>query len=83
MAQADERGVGCDPLPTCQVVVSRYVELSLVKQPFVCTDHSVKGANIPGRKVEPLNWAGGMIEYTAALHKSMDNDYQGWHIVKA
>ncbi|TGO34425.1 hypothetical protein BHYA_0197g00020 [Botrytis hyacinthi] len=37
-----------------------------------------QGANIPGRKVEPLNWAGGMPEYTATLARSNENDYQGW-----
>lgn len=42
-----------------------------------------QGANIPGRKVEPLNWAGGMVAYTESLDKSMDNDYQGWHVHKA
>ncbi|KAF7951284.1 hypothetical protein EAE96_006606 [Botrytis aclada] len=37
-----------------------------------------QGANIPGRRVEPLNWAGGMPEYTATLARSNENDYQGW-----
>ncbi|KAF7895414.1 hypothetical protein EAF00_007228 [Botryotinia globosa] len=37
-----------------------------------------QGANIPGRKVEPLSWAGGMPEYTATLARSNENDYQGW-----
>ncbi|KAK6592800.1 cyclopentanone -monooxygenase [Botrytis cinerea] len=37
-----------------------------------------QGANIPGRKVEPLNWAGGIPEYTATLARSNENDYQGW-----
>lgn len=41
------------------------------------------GANIPGKKVEPLNWAGGMVEYVDSLHKSLENDYQGWNVVKA
>lgn len=41
-----------------------------------------QGANIPGRKVEPLNWAGGMVEYTDSLHKSLDNHYQGWNVYK-
>ncbi|EME41043.1 hypothetical protein DOTSEDRAFT_74545 [Dothistroma septosporum NZE10] len=41
------------------------------------------GGNIPGKKVEPLNWAGGMVEYVDSLHKSLENDYQGWHYEKA
>lgn len=41
-----------------------------------------QGANIPGRKVEPLNWAGGMVEYTDSLRKSLDNHYQGWNVYK-
>lgn len=42
-----------------------------------------QGANIPGRKVEPLNWAGGMVAYTERLDESLQNDYQGWKIAKA
>jgi cation diffusion facilitator CzcD-associated flavoprotein CzcO len=42
-----------------------------------------QGANIPGRKVEPLNWAGGMVDYVDTLHKSLENDYQSWNVVKA
>lgn len=41
-----------------------------------------QGANIPGRKVEPLNWAGGMVEYTSSLRKSLENHYQGWNVYK-
>lgn len=41
------------------------------------------GANIPGKKVEPLNWAGGMVPYVEALHNSLENGYQGWHTEKA
>lgn len=41
-----------------------------------------QGANIPGRKVEPLNWAGGMVEYTDSLRKSLENHYQGWNVYK-
>jgi len=37
-----------------------------------------QGANIPGKKVEPLNWAGGIPAYIETLEKSLDNDYQGW-----
>ncbi|KAF4301976.1 Pyridine nucleotide-disulfide oxidoreductase [Botryosphaeria dothidea] len=37
-----------------------------------------QGANIPGRRVEPLNWAGGMPAYIKALHDSLENGFQGW-----
>ncbi|KAB8291076.1 hypothetical protein EYC80_009764 [Monilinia laxa] len=37
-----------------------------------------QGANIPGRKVEPFSWAGGMLEYRATLARSNENGYQGW-----
>jgi hypothetical protein len=40
------------------------------------------GANIPGKRVEPLNWAGGMVDYCDTLYGSLDNDYQGWHTDK-
>lgn len=42
-----------------------------------------QGANIPGRKVEPLNWAGGMVDYVDSMNKSITNDYEGWKIHKA
>ncbi|KAI9717699.1 MAG: hypothetical protein M1828_007102 [Chrysothrix sp. TS-e1954] len=42
-----------------------------------------QGANIPGRKVEPLNWAGGIPAYIQALDESRDNDWQGWRTAKA
>lgn len=42
-----------------------------------------QGANIPGRKVEPLNWAGGIPAYIKALDDSMENGYQGWIATKA
>ncbi|KAK5084422.1 hypothetical protein LTR05_005498 [Lithohypha guttulata] len=42
-----------------------------------------QGSNIPGRKVEPLNWAGGMVEYVSSLDKSISNDYEGWKITRA
>ncbi|KAK5121811.1 hypothetical protein LTR85_004686 [Meristemomyces frigidus] len=41
-----------------------------------------QASNIPGKRVEPLNWAGGMVEYTTSLHESLDNNYQGWHTAK-
>lgn len=41
------------------------------------------GANIPGKKIGPLNWTGGMPAYTDALFKSLENDYQGWNVAKA
>ncbi|WPH04657.1 cyclohexanone monooxygenase [Acrodontium crateriforme] len=41
-----------------------------------------QGSNVPGKRVEPLNWAGGMVEYVDSLHKSIENDYQGWNVTK-
>jgi hypothetical protein len=53
---------------------------------YICAclyaDDAVIGNNIPGKKVEPLNWAGGMPAYLAALEGSLENDYQGWKIGK-
>ena len=40
-------------------------------------------ANIPGRKVETLNWAGGIPAYIRALDESVDNNYQGWYATAA
>ncbi|GAB7355764.1 hypothetical protein MBLNU459_g6449t1 [Dothideomycetes sp. NU459] len=37
-----------------------------------------QGSNIPGKKIEPLNYAGGMVAYRKALDESLENDYQGW-----
>lgn len=42
-----------------------------------------QGANIPGRKVEPLNWAGGLVEYVNTLDRSLQNGYEGWNIQRA
>ncbi|KIV88652.1 hypothetical protein PV10_08316 [Exophiala mesophila] len=36
------------------------------------------GANIPGKKVQPLSWAGGLPSYLQMLSKTLDNNYQGW-----
>jgi hypothetical protein len=41
-----------------------------------------QGANIPGRKVEPLNFAGGLDKYCQALYDSLEKDYQGWEVQK-
>jgi len=41
-----------------------------------------QGSNIPGRKVEPLNWAGGMVDYRGALDESVKNNYQAWNASK-
>lgn len=40
------------------------------------------GGNIPGKRIEPMNWIGGMVAYTDALDKSIENHYQGWHTSK-
>jgi len=42
-----------------------------------------QGANIPGKRVEPLNWAGGIPKYIDTLADSVANDYQGWVTAKA
>ena len=41
-----------------------------------------QGANIPGKRVEPLNWAGGMPAYIETLEKSNQNGYQDWIVAK-
>lgn len=38
---------------------------------------------IPGKKIEPLNWAGGQVGYFKALYDSFENDYQSWNTAKA
>lgn len=40
------------------------------------------GANIPGKRIEPMNWIGGMVAYVEALSKSLENNYQSWHTAK-
>ena len=42
-----------------------------------------QGSNIPGKKVEPLNFAGGMTEYTKALDESLQNNLQAWQTAGA
>lgn len=42
-----------------------------------------QGANIPGRKVEPLNWSGGIPKYIRCMNESRENNWQGWHVKTA
>jgi len=42
-----------------------------------------QGSNIPGKRVEPLNYTGGMPKYIKALDNSLENQYQGWQVVMA
>lgn len=42
-----------------------------------------QGSNIPGKRVEPLNYTGGMPLYIKALDNSLENSYQGWQVVTA
>lgn len=44
---------------------------------------SVARMKIPGKKIEPLNWAGGQVLYFKALYDSFENDYQSWNTTKA
>lgn len=37
-----------------------------------------QGSNIPGKRVEPLNWAGGIPAYIETLDTSIANNFQGW-----
>lgn len=29
-----------------------------------------------------MNWCGGMPAYIETMNKSLENDYQGWHVSK-
>jgi hypothetical protein len=42
-----------------------------------------QGSNIPGKRVEPLNYTGGMPRYIKALDRSLENDFQGWNVITA
>ena len=42
-----------------------------------------QGANIPGRRVEPLNWVGGLPEYVRTLDRSLENNAAGWKVTPA
>jgi len=39
------------------------------------------GANIPGKKIEALNWAGGLPLYRETLEKCRDSGYEGFTMV--
>ena len=41
------------------------------------------GGNIPGKRVEPLNYIGGMPKYCQELDESIKNDFQRWHVSAA
>ena len=48
---------------------------------FADVSHSWwNGANIPGKKVQPLSWAGGLPSYMQMLDETLENDYQGWTV---
>lgn len=42
-----------------------------------------QGSNIPGKRVEPLNFAGGMPAYLRALDDSLADDMQAWNTASA
>lgn len=42
----------------------------------------VRPLDIPGKKIEPLNYTGGMVPYVDWLNKSLENNYQKWTISK-
>lgn len=52
---------------------------SLVDSHINCLHSWWSGANIPGKKVQPLSWAGGLPTYMQMLDRSLENHYQGWH----
>lgn len=41
------------------------------------------GGNIPGKKVEPLNYIGGMPKYVEELKASMPDNKERWNVVSA
>lgn len=41
-------------------------------------DHKNKGANIPGKTREQLNWPGGFPLYYEETRKAMDNGWEGF-----
>jgi hypothetical protein len=40
------------------------------------------GANIPGKRVEPMNFTGGIPLYCETLCKSLENGFQGLHVTR-
>lgn len=36
------------------------------------------GGNIPGKKVQPLAYAGGLPDYMKTLNRTLEHSYQGW-----
>lgn len=61
----------------------REEEHNWIKQVREVWEHSIfpfannlyQGSNIPGKRVEALNWAGGLKKYMDLLEKSCDNGY--------
>ncbi|KAJ9611625.1 hypothetical protein H2200_004809 [Cladophialophora chaetospira] len=61
-------------LPQGKISISVHRNLS-----FADVSHSWwNGSNIPGKKVQPLSWAGGLPSYMKMLDETLENDYQGW-----
>ena len=40
------------------------------------------GANIPGKRIEPLNFEGGVPLYYKYINEVVDKDYEGFHFSK-
>ncbi|CAK7232060.1 hypothetical protein SCUCBS95973_008134 [Sporothrix curviconia] len=47
------------------------------------TDSWYMGANIPGKKREQLNYLGGIQQYETECRASLDNNFEGFTVVKA
>ena len=59
-----------------KALVNKYSEMSL--------RHGVRGwwqgSNIPGKKAEPLNWAGGLPLYIKTINDCLHEDWTGFHV---
>lgn len=53
-----------------------------VEYMLTCLHSWWSGANIPGKKVQPLSWAGGLPSYMQLLDKTLENNYQDWSVVR-
>lgn len=72
-----------DASPEWEADWTRQVHEEWDKRLFKLAKSWYQGSNIPGKRIEPLNYVGGMPMYIKALDKSLENDWQGWRIVTA
>ncbi|KAF2401839.1 cyclohexanone monooxygenase [Trichodelitschia bisporula] len=71
-----------DPKPEAEVEWTRRVNEKWNMSLFPMVKSWYQSSNIPGKRIQALNWSGGLPAYKEALDESVANDYQAWKLAK-